>query len=90
MAFEESISDFIDVDEFADEALIDNECVNGIFDRVYVNVGEVDSLKPTFYCALSDVVDLVQGGSVVVNDDSFTLADKQPEEPFCLLVLHDA
>jgi len=90
MSFAENIADFIDTDEFADEATIGGSSVNGIFDRTYVDVNDVDSLRPTFYCDLADVSIVVQGDSVVVNSASFTVADKQPDEPFCLLVLHDA
>lgn len=90
MSFTEDISDFIDTNDFADVAVINAADVEGIFDRNYVEVGDVDSLRPTFYCSLVDVDAVVQGDSVVVNDTSFTVADKQPEAPFCLLVLHDA
>jgi len=90
MSFSENISDFIDDDEFADEAIINNKCIEGLFDRAYVDVGDVDSLRPTFYCELAEVETVTQGDSVSVNGSNFVVADKQPEEPFCLLVLHDA
>ena len=90
MAFTETVTDFLDVDEFADEATIGTSTVNGIYDRQYIEVNGVDSLTPTFYCALSDVSSVVQGDSVAVNSLSFTVADVQREEPFCLLVLHNA
>lgn len=90
MPFDEDITDFLDTDEFADVATVAGSVVNGIFESVYIEVNGVDSLRPTFYCGLSDVALAVQNDAVVVNGDSYTVLDIQPETPFCLLVLHNA
>jgi hypothetical protein len=90
MAFAEDVTDFIDPDDFAVVASIDGEPVNGIFDRAYVDVNGVDSLRPTFYCALDDVLSITQGVTVDVNSENFKVLDVQREDLFVLLVLKNA
>lgn len=90
MSFAEDVTDFLDTDEWADIATIGGSPVNGIFDREYIEVHEVDSMRPTFYCAWDDVSSASQGDTVAVNSENFTILDIQREDIFCLLVLHNA
>lgn len=90
MSFAEDVTDFLDTLEFADAAIVAGSTVNGIFDREYVEVNEVDSMRPTLYCAWDDVSSASQGDTVAVNGENFTILDIQREDIFCLLVLHNA
>ncbi len=88
--FTEDVTNFIDTSDFADCATIDGVSVNGIFDREYIEVGDVSSLHPTFYCAWEDVTEVARGESVSLGDESYTVFDVQRDGIFCLLVFHNA
>ncbi len=88
--FTEDTANFIDTSDFADCATIAGSTVNGIFDREYIEVGDVSSLHPTFYCAWEDVSTVVQGNAVSLNTESYTVFDVQRDGIFCLLVFHNA
>ncbi len=90
MPFTEDLTDFIDTDDFADTATINGADVDGIFERQYATVNGQDALKPTFYCSLSDVSGVAKDDGLSVNSADYVVHGIEKEEPFCLVILHDA
>lgn len=79
MAFAEDYGDFFDVDDFADGATFDGAPVNGIFDHEYVEIEGIESKRPVFHCATSDVSAYSRGSAVVVNGSNYSLVTKEPD-----------
>lgn len=53
--------------------------VNGIFDREFAVVGDVESFAPVFLCAGSDVSDVTHGASLRVEEDDYKVRGIEPD-----------
>lgn len=86
MPFEEDLSLFLDVDEFASTAVATN--INDdevqfqvIFDNGTANQldGYAAATSPTALARTADVVNLRQGSPVVIGADTWAITDLQPD-----------
>jgi hypothetical protein len=82
MATESStdLSGFFDTDQFAIAGTYDGSTtVNGILDRDYVEIGNVEGEFPVFTCVASDVSGVVHGKTLVANSTSYVVRGAQPD-----------
>lgn len=79
MAFAEDFTEFLDVDGFAIVATFDGNDVTGILDREYVEVEGIESNRPVFLCASSDVSGYSRGAVVVAGGITYALVTKMPD-----------
>jgi len=73
---------FFNTDEFADEATIGLDTVNGIFDHEYIEALDVSGEAPVFVCATSDLDDLggvTQGDTLTVNGTGYRIRSVEPD-----------
>lgn len=77
----ETLSDFLNTDEFATAATIGASTVNGIFDHGYAEAfGIVGGTKPTFLCKVADLPTLTLGTTTaVIGGVTYTVAETQPD-----------
>lgn len=93
MAFSEDLTAFFRTEDFADDAVVGTDTINGIFDHAYVNELETEGERPAFYCRTSDCSDnsIGQGTTVTVNDTTYTVASRQDDGTgVTLLILHES
>jgi len=70
---------FLNTDEFADEATIGGETVNGIFDNEHTEVLDVSGTHPAFTCKTSDVSGVSQGDTVTINGTGYRVVSIKPD-----------
>ena len=77
--FTEDLTDFLDPDDFAVQAVYLGQNVNGILDREFVMVLDMEAEHPTFTCSAADVLGVAQGQALTVNSTAYTVAGVQPD-----------
>lgn len=77
----ETLSDFLNTDEFATAALVGASAVNGIFDNGYAEAfGIAAGTKPTFLCKVADLPALTLGTTTaVIGGVTYTIVENQPD-----------
>lgn len=79
MAFAEDFTDFLDTDGFAVVATFNGISVTGILDKEYVEIEGIESNKPVFLCASSDVAAYSRGAVIVVSGITYSLVTKETD-----------
>ena len=79
MAFAEGLADFFDTDGFAIVATFDGNDVTGILDKEYVEIEGIESNRPVFLCASSDVSGYSRGAVIVASGITYTLVTKEQD-----------
>lgn len=88
MAITEDATEFLVTDDFAVTANYESgTSVNGIFSKGYVEVQGVESERPMFTCALSDVSGIAHGKSLVVDGTTYSVVGVQPDETDLMVTL---
>ena len=77
MAFVENLAEFFDTDDFAHAATVDGVEVLGYFDSEFVEVNGVESKRPIFMCATSDVSGVTHADPVVYDATNYEIVGIQ-------------
>ena len=77
--FTEDLTDFLDPDDFAVQAVYLGQNVNGILDREFVMVLDMEAEHPTFTCRAADVSNAAHGDAITVNSTAYTVVGLQPD-----------
>lgn len=81
MAFTETISDFLDTNDFAIAATYNGSTtVNGIFDAAYLDVNGIGGTNPTFLCATASVAADPTGKTLVVSSVNYIIRGFEPQD----------
>jgi len=83
---------FLNTDDFGTTATIDSVAVSGIFERGYVESGNISGYRPTFLCRVDDakVAAIAIGDTVTISTVAYTCEVKQPDnEGMTLLILKE-
>lgn len=84
----ESDDDRLDMLDDWDPGTYKSNPIYGILENAYVEVGGVESLRPTYFVRDSDVPGIAQGDSISVNSVNYTVRGVQSDGTgFSLLVL---
>jgi len=70
---------FFNTDEFAVNATINSETVNGVFDNEYIEDIEVSGTSPVFTCKTSDVNDVSQDDPVTIDGTGYHVVSIEPD-----------
>lgn len=84
MPFTENLSAFLNVDEFATEAIYDWVVIYGIFNNGYIGVPvglavDIESAATTYICKTSDVSCAVHGELITINTIEYRIVGIQPD-----------
>jgi hypothetical protein len=78
--FKENFKDFFNSAELAESASIGGiESVDGIFDHQFVEVMGIESVRPVFTCAESDLESVAHGNILTLNSIDYKVAGIQPD-----------
>jgi len=77
--FIENLSEFLDPNEMADNAVIGDFTVVGIFDSQYVEVQGMEGMRPIFTCEKSKLPEIKHGDAVIIGSATHHIAGMQPD-----------
>lgn len=77
--FDENLSEFLDSDDFAVEALINEQPVNVIFENGYLELAGMQGVYPHILVRTVDLEGVAEGDTVVVNKTNYTFVYAEPD-----------
>jgi len=90
MPMTEDFSAFLDTEEHATIAVYRTLEVAGIFEDQYVEVNNVETLKPTFLTNVDAVPDIKRGNPIFVDNIEYKVAAKQLDGTGMILIILEA
>jgi len=72
--FIENLSEFLDPNEMADNAVIGDFTVVGIFETQYVEVQGMEGMRPIFTCEKSKLPEIKHGDAVIIGSATHHIA----------------
>ncbi len=78
----ESASDraeFFNTDDFGVAAVYQETTIKGIFGNEFVEINGVESSRPTYLTAVTDVPDDPHGNTIVINAINYKIVGHQPD-----------
>lgn len=87
MPMTEDFTAFLNTSEHATEATYNAAAVNGIMEDQFVAVNGIESVKPTFLCAVADVSGIAHGNSITINSIIYTVVGTQLDGTGMILLI---
>ena len=87
MPMTEDFTAFFNSSEHGTEATYNAASVVGIFEDQFVEVGGIESVKPTFLCSTADVSGIAHNDNITINAIIYAVVGLQPDGTGVILLI---